>query len=61
MDKITFSLTISKELNNWLKQEASNLGVSKNAQVIFFLEQIRKSGGIIEQYIKSKMDEYEPL
>lgn len=41
MQTVTFSLTITESLNDWLKVKANNLGVGKNAQIIFLLEQAR--------------------
>ena len=40
METVTFSLTITERLNVWLKAKANDLGVSKNAQIIFLLEAI---------------------
>lgn len=52
METVTFSLTITTELNEWLKKQARNLGIPKNAQIIFFLTQEMRDQQILEKMVK---------
>lgn len=53
---VTFSLTITKRLNDWLKAKANGLGVSKNAQIIFLLEQIMTDSQEVENGTQAGSD-----
>ncbi len=51
MQTVTFSIIITKELNNWLKEEAERNGRSKNKQIAFLL-----SEKMLDQFNKERLE-----